>query len=304
MNIDYLVQLLGNRLNALILAKDQAFMAGDLERINLLDTEMFSVQDTLSKLKLLQNASQEAAVTNSTLVEAMKVPVTVVANGSAECMNLYDLSSYATDPLHEQKIADILTTIGPMETFSAIDEYINNEAIGSPVTGQMIMAAAGVYKVDVRLMMAIMELDSRFGTAGVAVRTFNPGNVGNTGTETRTYASWNDGVLAVAQWLSNHRKVQPVIETVLPEEPKSNPVESVASSTPSNNATSTPTTIETATTTAQTDPIVPPLDIATTTPVFTEIATSTNPVPITIDPEATTTPITEATTTPTSSELP
>lgn len=84
MNVEYLIQLLQNRLQALLLAKDQAFNAGDLDRINTLDAEVLGVQDTLSKLNLLQAASQAAAAANSTLVEAMTIQPVVVANGSTD----------------------------------------------------------------------------------------------------------------------------------------------------------------------------------------------------------------------------
>jgi len=205
MNINYLIELLTNRLGSLNLAKDQAFSAGDLERINTLETEIFGVQDTLAKLNLLQSVSQDVALTNTTLVEAMKMQTNVISNGSTACMSEYDISTYATDPLHEQKIADILSFMGPMISPEVIDAYIDTEAIASPLTGAMILSAAQQYNVDVRLLMALMELDSRFGTAGVAVDTMNPGNVGNTGTAIKYYASWQDGVLAVAAWLNRHR---------------------------------------------------------------------------------------------------
>lgn len=262
MNIDYLIQLLANRLNGLAQAKDQAFMGGDLDRINIIDKEILDVQNTLSQLKLLQNASQEAALTNSTLVAAMTLPNNVITDGSTECLNNYDIEPYATDPLHEEKIKDILLAMGPMISAEAIDAYIASEAIGSPITGQMILSAAQSYEVDVRLMMALMELDSRFGTAGVAVSTLNPGNVGNTGTSTRAYDSWPDGVTAVAEWLNRHRK------GALEEEVE---------------ATSTDPVIPPEAT--STDPVIPP-EATSTDPVIPPEATSTDPV---ITPEATTT---------------
>ena len=214
MNINYLIELLTNRLGSLNLAKDQAFSAGDLERINTLETEIFGVEDTLAKLNLLQSVSQDVALTNTTLVEAMKMQANVISNGSTACMSEYDISTYATDPLHEQKIADILSFMGPMISPEVIDAYIDTEAIASPLTGAMILSAAQQYNVDVRLLMALMELDSRFGTAGVAVDTMNPGNVGNTGTAIRYYASWQEGVTAVAEWLSRHRIINQVVEPV------------------------------------------------------------------------------------------
>ncbi len=216
MNLEYLTQLLGNRLSALNTAKDQAFLTGDLERINIVDAEINGVIDTLNKLKLLQGISETALATPFTEAEVVQNGIEASFEGSKTkiifdgdlkgCLLGYDISSYATDPLHEEKIADILGYIGVMSSPSEIDAYINSEAIGSPVTGQMILNAGQKYNVDVRLMMALMELDSRFGTAGVAIRTLNPGNVGNNDDgDTRTYPTWDAGVEAVAKWLDNHR---------------------------------------------------------------------------------------------------
>jgi hypothetical protein len=226
-------------------------------------------------------------------------------------MGEYDISTYATDPLHEQKIADILGLMGAMNTPAEIDVYIDTEAISSPLTGQMILASAGQYAVDVRLMMAIMELDSRFGTAGVAVNTFNPGNVGNTGTATRTYGSWQEGVDAVAEWLGRHRKIvtpepivevipvetlpaeippieSPPVETIPVETPIINP-EVIIPPTPASTATSTPTIPETPMITPEIT--MPPAP--TSTPVILETAivnpdtaTATTPTSTPITPEA------------------
>ena len=236
MNIEYLIQLVENKLSVLMLIKDQAFSAGDLERIVAADEEILGVQDTLDKLRLLLKVSQETAVTNSALMEAMKMRVNVITDGSTGCLNDYNIESYAIDPLHEQKIADILSAMGPMISPEVIDAYIDSEAIGSPVTGQMILSAAQQYSVDVRLMMALMELDSRFGTVGVAINTLNPGNVGNTGTETKTYGSWEEGVDVVAEWLSHHRKIE-----TMPETQTSTSTEPIIETTPE--ATTTPEVI-------------------------------------------------------------
>ncbi len=216
MNVDYLIQLLGNRLNALAIAKEQAFLTGDLEQINKLDIEANGVLDTLNKLKLLQGISETAAATPFTEAQVVQNGIEasfglnntrVIFNGDMTgCLLGYDISSYATDPLHEEKIADILNYIGDMDTIEKIDAYIETESISSPVSGYMVYNSALKYNVDVRLMMAIMELDSRFGTAGVAIRTLNPGNIGNNDAgEIRTYNTWDEGVEAVAKWLDKHR---------------------------------------------------------------------------------------------------
>lgn len=229
MNVEYLLQLLGNRFNALTAAKEQAFLTGDLERINTLDVEINGVLDTINKLKLLEGISQTALVTPFTEAEVVQNGIEASFSSSNTTNTIsdptgimlgYDISSYATDPLHEEKIADILNYIGNMNTPSDIDVYINNEAIASPVTGAMIYNSALKYGVDIRLMMAIMELDSRFGTAGLAVNTLNPGNIGNNDDgEIRTYASWEEGVEAVAKWLDNHRVEMPILheEETIPD---------------------------------------------------------------------------------------
>lgn len=224
MNVDYLIQLLNNRLGALNMAKDQAFMAGDLDRINVLSIEIEGVTDTLYKLNLLASINVAAVNSGSTDSAVVTAGVEAVQNifvavdNATGCMAEYDISTYATDPLHEQKIADILQLMGVMDSAGQIDVYIDSEAISSPVTGQMVIDATIKYNVDRRLTLAIMELDSRFGTAGVAVSTLNPGNVGNTGTSTKIYNSWTEGVDAVAEWLSRHRG-----KTTMPSEPPIEP---------------------------------------------------------------------------------
>lgn len=220
MDLGYLIQLLDNKLTSLILAKDQAFMGGDLERITVIDAEILGVQDTLSKLKFALEFSNAAAAANTTPAEIMVSGIEAIKNSTTEVptsdsnsvapLNKYNLSTYAVDPLYLQKITDILSLLGSMSSVSEINIYIDSETIGSPLTGEMIMSAAQQYSIDVRLLISMLELESRFGTAGVAVSTLNPGNVGNTGTATRIYGSWQEGVNAVAEWLNRHRIANPV----------------------------------------------------------------------------------------------
>src|SRR3989338_7736054 len=199
MKIEDLIQLLNNRLREFKLSRDYARMSGNLERMNAADKEILTLEDTLYQLHLLVDTSKSAAVLETTLTEVM-------TDGSIAVLGEYDITSYATDPEHEEKIMNILSNMGVMETKEKIDDYIKGKALSSPVTGEMFMSAALAYIVDARLMMAIMQLDSRFGTVGVAVSTLNPGNVGNDdGGNTRTYESWQEGVTAIAEWLNRHR---------------------------------------------------------------------------------------------------
>jgi hypothetical protein len=265
MNIDYLIQLLTNRLNGLALAKDQAFQSGDLERINAVDAEILDVQNTLSKLKLVSTIEQTAAVTPFSEAEVVKNGIEAsfnpsIINDATKCLLEYDITPYATDPFHEVKIQNILEKMGIMDSSDKIEAYIKKANPDSPLNGHMVWNAGQIYRVDIRLMLAIMELDSRFGTLGIAVSTNNPGNVGNTGTDTRTYPSWEEGVNAVAEWLTRHRKeiiVTPPVEI---------PIDPVITdpTTPVDPVVVEPTPVE--------NPITP------TDPVITDPTTPVDPV--------------------------
>ena len=265
MNIEDIVQLLNNRLREFRLSRDYAKMSGNLERMNAADTEILALEDTLFKLNLLVDKSKSVALKESTLTE-------VLTDGSVAVLGEYDITPYATDPLHEQKVMNILSKMAVMDTAGKIDEYIKGKYLSSPVTGEMVMNAAEAYTVDARLIMAIMEQDSSFGTAGKAVRTLNPGNVGNNDAgDTVTYESWQEGVTAVARWLSRHRVSKNSAE--IPDAAVSE--HTVTSTTTTTTATSTPITAPVDTTPIE---VAPPLTTSTTT---TTTATSTERLPAT-----------------------
>ncbi len=187
-------------------------MSGDLERMNAAEKEIIGIEDTLYQLNLLLDTSKSNAIKKSNLTS-------IITDGSVAVLGEYDITPYATDPLHEKKVETILSKMPVMDSEEKIDTYIKKKYRSSPVTGEMVMSARDAYNVDARLMMAIMEQDSRFGTAGVAVRTLNPGNVGNTDDgSTRTYDSWQAGVTAVAEWLSRNRVTQNEKDTELTED--------------------------------------------------------------------------------------
>ena len=286
MNINYLIELLTNRLTSLTLAKDQAFSAGDLERINALDVEIGGIKTTLGQLRLLVNIDAAAVSANTTLAEVVTSGIDVVQNpvqgpSASAIVNGYDISAYATDALHEQKIQGIVTGMPLFAKVKDVDQYIKNLAPNSPVTGKMVANASEEYNVDIPLLVAIMQNDSVFGTMGIGSRTNNPGNVGNTGTSTHTYGSWQEGVSAVAEWLDGHRlsSVNPVMVEKLEDEIIIDPiVPPIATSTPPV-ATTTPIGIPN-------DPLPPSATstppVATTTPIsipndsLPPVATSTN----------------------------
>jgi hypothetical protein len=118
----------------------------------------------------------------------------------------YDISRYATDPTHEQKVGAFASQMVYLDNAVAIDRHIQSVAPGSPVTGQMVMDASRRNEVSPAMILALMRQDSTYGTRGLAVKTQNPGNVGNDDAgNTRTYPTWEAGVGAVAQWLASNR---------------------------------------------------------------------------------------------------
>jgi hypothetical protein len=112
----------------------------------------------------------------------------------------YNIRSYATNPSHESNVKRIYGTV------EVSDEYIQRTAKGSPVTVKMVLDSSSKYDVDAKMVMAIMQEDSQFGTVGVGARTNNPGNIANYDNgDTFAYKSWANGVEGVARWLSKHR---------------------------------------------------------------------------------------------------
>ncbi len=145
-------------------------------------------------------------------------PYSSSSSGSLVSANPYDIggfdiASYATDPTHEGKVKGLYDKINtatagasPDQLTAKFDQYIKSVAPKSPVTGDMVMKASQEFNVDPALMLAIMQQDSSFGTAGRAVSTMNPGNVGNVDSgASRGFSSWEEGVRAVADNLNKRR---------------------------------------------------------------------------------------------------
>lgn len=125
-------------------------------------------------------------------------------------INGYDITNYATDPGHEKKVYVQYQTLQregvTANNPASIDKFIQSRASGSPIRGADVVKAAKEFNVDPLLMVALMQIDSSFGTAGKAVKTKNPGNVGNTDSGgTQGFSSWYAGIRAVAQNISKRR---------------------------------------------------------------------------------------------------
>ncbi|MDE2098572.1 MAG: glucosaminidase domain-containing protein [Patescibacteria group bacterium] len=178
------------------------------------DVQYFQTFGTMPPASITGGASGTGGTSGTTFA----TPTAFSNNGTTPNMTStdmmgYDISSYATDPNYASKIAtnyqQATSTIGSTISPQSIQNYINQIAPNSPITGQMIYNAAlngggtGV-PVDPYLLAAQEAEESKFGTKGVATSTMNPANIGNTGTSTKTMPSWQAGVNAQAAWLANH----------------------------------------------------------------------------------------------------
>ena len=285
MDVPYLIMLLQNKLNYLSNARSSAAAVGDLAGVTTIDNDILTTQNTIAQLNLLTQFNQAAQNQNTT-------PAAVIANvlqnmptqgpSASAIINGYDISAYATDPLYEQKIQNILSAMPAFTSGVDLTTYIQTLDPGSPVDGGMIVSAAQQYNVDIPLMTAIMQNDSQFGTLGVGAVTNNPGNVGNTGYATHTYASWQEGVNAVAEWLSNHR-VSPLVtppptlpDPTTPTQPTDQTSTTTSTSTP---ATSSPAATSTVSSATSTDVVAPSSTTTATTTLDTTLsASSSTPV--------------------------
>ena len=146
-------------------------------------------------------------------------------NPQAGIIGGYDLSSYATkgtpaDPNYKPgdttapqdinswytAINNAVQGIGGVKNIDTASQIISQISPNSPVTGAMVISSANKYGVDPALIISVMQNDSQLGTTGKGAKTFNPGNVGNNDAgQIKNFGSWNKGVDAVAEWLSNHK---------------------------------------------------------------------------------------------------
>lgn len=130
---------------------------------------------------------------------------TTTAQANGGVLAGYDLGNYATNPTNVQQVTNIYNSI-PDSSAAGLSQYIQNNAPGSPITGQMIIDAANKEGVDPKLMAAILNNESAFGTLGAGANTFNPGNVGNTDNGTTVnMGSWQAGLDALAQNLAGRQ---------------------------------------------------------------------------------------------------
>lgn len=125
--------------------------------------------------------------------------------GVRESIGSYDITDYATNPKHESMVRAIYNSLSKRDLDP--ETAIRQVAPNSPLKGDMVHSAANRFGVDPRLILALMQADSSYGTKGKGARTLNPGNVGNMDNgSTKKFKDWQSGVDAVAEWLSKRRR--------------------------------------------------------------------------------------------------
>lgn len=204
--IDSQVRSINNQIEGRYVQADSA-----LKYINNISTQMQDSQKQL--IDLMKDPEGQTFLKNNLTEEGRQTlknaGIDIDAIAGKNTVAGYDIGSYATDPTHEKKISKLFDDFSNASNNTSIQSYIDSYGNGkSPITADMVISASEEYGVPAPLIMAMMAQDSSFGTAGLATRTKNPGNVGNDDTgNTRTYGSWDDGVRAVAENLAK-RKVK------------------------------------------------------------------------------------------------
>lgn len=114
-----------------------------------------------------------------------------------------DISPWATDPHHEQGVANIHQSLPDFSSPKDIHKYITTQFPKSTIKGVDIADAASRYKVNPKLLLSILQQDSSLGTKGLGKKTNNPGNVGNDDAgRIRRFKSMREGVMAAAALLA------------------------------------------------------------------------------------------------------
>jgi hypothetical protein len=128
----------------------------------------------------------------------------------------YNLSAYSTNPNFAATVTSVLNTTqqANLTTAQAITNYMAAKVQNGPqpplgpmqLTGDMVLTSAHNYGIDPNMLLTLMWVESAFGTSSSKdIQTHNPGSVGNNDTgQTVNDNTWQDGVDALSQWLSNN----------------------------------------------------------------------------------------------------
>jgi len=199
-----LIDLVGNK----IITNDV------LKKLNLKDV----VSATNNKPTLLSMASELLGIKTAQAAELPNTPLTInevtktpeelkkmKTVSSSTGFGTYDLTRYAEDPKHEEKIARIVNLMPEFADESTIDSYIKSKFPKSPITGKMIINSATKYDVDPDVLLALGQQDSGVGTTGLGSKTKNFANYATYGKRVTRFKTWQSSIDATAEWLSKNK---------------------------------------------------------------------------------------------------
>lgn len=128
--------------------------------------------------------------------------------GAGSIVAGYDLTRYDPgNPNHPPAVRKAYEEAKKFDLSSAaaIDAYIRKHAPRSPVTGADVFSVAARKGVDPAMLLALMQVESSYGTAGKGARSHNPGNVGNGPGHLNELGDWMNGIGTMADWLLKHQ---------------------------------------------------------------------------------------------------
>lgn len=111
-------------------------------------------------------------------------------NLSQDVVGGINLKGYAVDPNQIKAVATLYNKVPDTSNALDYDTFIKSVAPKSQIKGQDIIAAADVYNLDPKIILALMQHESRLGTSTVALANNNFGGI----TWSPTYAKNNPGV--------------------------------------------------------------------------------------------------------------
>jgi hypothetical protein len=163
---------------------------------------------------LLNTINPDLVQFHGNTLQPVNIAAPAVTTGITTPLAGYNIGAYdAGEPQQAVAVTSIYNRLLALNLSTAdqMTQYMNSSAqgigkSGSPITGQMVLSASSATNVDPKMVMAIMEEESHYGSDGAstAVANFNPGNI-QSGNSDINYGNWQAGVNAVANWLNGHR---------------------------------------------------------------------------------------------------
>lgn len=101
-----------------------------------------------------------------------------------------NFTGYAVDPNHAKAVATLYNKVPETNDALDYDSFIKSIAPKSKIKGQDIIDVANIYNLDPKIILALMQHESRLGTSTVALANNNFGGI----TWSPTYAKNNPGV--------------------------------------------------------------------------------------------------------------